>query len=240
MHHIKRLRPSPAMIVAIIALVLSLGGTSYAAIVLPAGSVGTKQLKKNAVVSSKVKNASLTAADVKNESLTTSDVKDGSLTTADITDGSLTTADISDGSLTTADISEASLSTLGRVAMASNDVTVAASSSTRVAVVTLEAPTPGFVLVNGWVNAAYPNARWAVRVWDDGGGADAHSPYFNTVSGNGGQMTVSNTAVFPVAAGSHNFSVRVEANLSTVAFDAYGTITAQFIPYNGVGARTAP
>ena len=46
MDHIKRLRPSPAMIVAIVALVLSLGGTSYAAIVLPANSVGTTQIKK--------------------------------------------------------------------------------------------------------------------------------------------------------------------------------------------------
>jgi hypothetical protein len=217
MHYIKRLRPSPAMIVAIIALVLSLGGTSYAAIVLPAGSVGTKQIKKNAVVSSKVKNESLTTQDVKNESLTTSDVKDGSLTTADI--------------------SEASLSTLGRVAIASNSVNVAASSSTRVAVVTLSAPTTGFVLVNGWVDAAYPNARWAVRVWDDGGGDTAHSPYFNCAIATGGEMTASNTAVFPVAAGSHNFSVRVEANTSTVAFNAYGTITAQFVPYNGAGTK---
>ena len=240
MHHIKRLRPSPAMIVAIVALVLSLGGTSYAAIVLPAGSVGTKQIKKNAVISSKVKNGSLTTSDVKNESLTTSDVKNESLTTADISDGSLTTADIADGSLTTSDISEASLSTLGRVAMASNHVNVPASSSTRVAVVTLEAPTTGFVLVNGWVDAAYPNARWAVRVWEDGVGDTAHSPYFNNAVATGGQRSISNTAVFPVAAGSHNFSVRVEENGSTVAFDAFGTVTAQFIPYNGVGAKTAP
>ena len=71
MDHVKRLRPSPAMIVAIIALVLSLGGTSYAAIVLPAGSVGTKQLKSNAVVGSKVKNGSLTVADISASSLST-------------------------------------------------------------------------------------------------------------------------------------------------------------------------
>ena len=137
MHLIKRLRPSPAMIVAIVALVLSLGGTSYAAIILPANSVGTKQIKKSAVVSSKVKNESLTAADVKNESLTTSDVKDGSLTASDIADGSLTTSDIADGSLTTSDISAASLSTLGRVAIASNDVNITGPTS-RVAVVRLD------------------------------------------------------------------------------------------------------
>jgi hypothetical protein len=56
-------RPSPAMVIALCALVIAMGGTSYAAIKLPANSVGTKQLKANAVVSSKVKNGSLTAAD---------------------------------------------------------------------------------------------------------------------------------------------------------------------------------
>jgi hypothetical protein len=58
-----RLRPSPALVVACLALAVSLGGTSYAAITLPKNSVGTKQLKKNAVISTKVKNGSLLRAD---------------------------------------------------------------------------------------------------------------------------------------------------------------------------------
>jgi hypothetical protein len=56
-------RPSPAMVIALLALLIAMGGTSYAAIKLPANSVGTKQLKANAVVSSKVKNHSLIAED---------------------------------------------------------------------------------------------------------------------------------------------------------------------------------
>jgi hypothetical protein len=56
-------RPSPSMMVASVALLVALGGTSYAAIQLPANSVGTKQLKKNAVISKKVKNRSLKAID---------------------------------------------------------------------------------------------------------------------------------------------------------------------------------
>jgi collagen triple helix repeat protein len=55
--------PRPATVLAGLALVVALGGTGYAAVVLPAGSVGTAQLKKDAVVSSKVKNGSLRAAD---------------------------------------------------------------------------------------------------------------------------------------------------------------------------------
>ncbi|MFZ1880590.1 MAG: hypothetical protein WAU41_10525, partial [Gaiellaceae bacterium] len=47
------------------ALLVALGGTAYAAGVLPAGSVGTVQLRHDAVVSSKVKDASLLGRDFK-------------------------------------------------------------------------------------------------------------------------------------------------------------------------------
>jgi hypothetical protein len=56
-------RPSPALVISVIALSVALGGTGYAAIVLPANSVGKKQIKKNAVTSAKVKNGSLHLAD---------------------------------------------------------------------------------------------------------------------------------------------------------------------------------
>jgi len=48
--------------VAYVALFIALGGTSYAA-TLPRNSVGSKQLKANAVTSAKVKNRSLRATD---------------------------------------------------------------------------------------------------------------------------------------------------------------------------------
>ena len=52
------------MIVACVALFLATTGTGVAVInALPKGSVGTKQLKNNAVISSKVKNHSLKAVD---------------------------------------------------------------------------------------------------------------------------------------------------------------------------------
>src|SRR3954471_11991482 len=60
-------RPSPAMAVALLSLVVATGGTGYAASNLPRNSVGTQQIKRNAVVSSKVKKDTLTGDDV-NES----------------------------------------------------------------------------------------------------------------------------------------------------------------------------
>ena len=65
MNRLLHLRPSPAMVVACAALFVSLGGVGYAAIVLPANSVGTKQLKRNAVNSAKVKKHSLLRSDFK-------------------------------------------------------------------------------------------------------------------------------------------------------------------------------
>ena len=53
----------PATVLSVVALLFSLGGVGYAAGVLPRGSVGTAQLRNNAVVSSKVRNGSLLAAD---------------------------------------------------------------------------------------------------------------------------------------------------------------------------------
>ena len=56
-------RPSPSMAVAFLALLVALGGTSYAVVQLPRGSVGNAQLKRNAVTTSKVKNGSLLRRD---------------------------------------------------------------------------------------------------------------------------------------------------------------------------------
>jgi hypothetical protein len=52
---------SPALLLACLALLVAVGGTSYAQVALPANSVGTKQLKNGAVVASKVKLRSLLA-----------------------------------------------------------------------------------------------------------------------------------------------------------------------------------
>jgi hypothetical protein len=65
--------------VAYLALFVALGGTSYAAIKLPAGSVGSKQIKNGTV-----KNADLAA-----NAVTSPKVRDGSLLSADFRAGQL-------------------------------------------------------------------------------------------------------------------------------------------------------
>src|SRR5262245_23567105 len=85
---VKRL-PSPAMVVACIALAVALGGTSYAAIKLPRNSVGTKQLQKNAVVAAKLSARSVGPQKLQNNAVTTRTVKDNQLTGAKVVESSL-------------------------------------------------------------------------------------------------------------------------------------------------------
>jgi hypothetical protein len=68
-------RPSPALIVSIIALIAALAGTSYAAVnQLPKNSVGTKQLKSKSVTTGKIANNAVTGVKVAANTLTGADV----------------------------------------------------------------------------------------------------------------------------------------------------------------------
>jgi hypothetical protein len=72
------------MIVALIALFVALGGSSYAAI-----KIGSKNIKRGAVGTRAIANNSVSSADVRNGSLTGRDVKNNSLSNADINNSTL-------------------------------------------------------------------------------------------------------------------------------------------------------
>jgi hypothetical protein len=78
----QRLRkvPSPALVIASIALVLALGGTSIAAVSqLPRASVGAPQLKAGAVTTAKIRNNDVRSLDVRNGSLLRVDFRAGQI-----------------------------------------------------------------------------------------------------------------------------------------------------------------
>jgi hypothetical protein len=74
-----RLRPTPSMVVAMAALVVALGGTSYAVTRLPARSVGTTHLKNAAVTRAKLANNAVDGSKVAFNALTGKDIKEKSL-----------------------------------------------------------------------------------------------------------------------------------------------------------------
>jgi hypothetical protein len=66
--------------IALLALFIALGGTAYAAGVIPANSIGPKQLKKNAVTRPKIKANAVNGAKIANDSVTGADILESSLT----------------------------------------------------------------------------------------------------------------------------------------------------------------
>ena len=132
-----------ANVMATVAVFVALGGSSYAALSLPKKSVGTKQLKRNAVTSSKVRNGAITGADVNESSF---GQVPSAATAANATNatnaGHATNADqaTNAGSATTAVTANAAFSTYH------DDSIPLPDSSGPLA--TLNIPTPGNYVVN--------------------------------------------------------------------------------------------
>ena len=89
-------RPSPAMVVASVALLVALGGTSVAAVnQLAANSVGTSQLKSNAVTTPKIKNSAVNASKLASNAVATAKIAGNAVTNAKIANGTIQPADLS-------------------------------------------------------------------------------------------------------------------------------------------------
>jgi hypothetical protein len=68
-----------ANVTATMALIVALGGTSYAAITLPANSVGSRQIKRGGVRNSDIGRSAVTSGKVRNGTLRTEDFRAGQL-----------------------------------------------------------------------------------------------------------------------------------------------------------------
>ena len=81
MHKAGIKRPSPAMVVAVIALITALGGSAWAASQLPKNSVGSRQLKAKSVTTGKIANNAVTGVKVAPNTLTGANINVGALGT---------------------------------------------------------------------------------------------------------------------------------------------------------------
>jgi hypothetical protein len=81
---LKGARPSPALVISLVALFVSIGGIGYAAT-----TITGKNVKNSSLTGKDVKNSSLTGSDIKNSSLSGKDIKNNSLTGSDVLESKL-------------------------------------------------------------------------------------------------------------------------------------------------------
>ena len=122
-------QPSPALIVSVIALITALGGTSYAALILPPNSVGTVQLKNGAVTTPKIKNGAVTAPKINTAGLTVPNalhansadsVGANGVNTSAIQDAAVTSPKLAQGSVGAAQLKGTYAAVSGGTAAAAN------------------------------------------------------------------------------------------------------------------------
>jgi hypothetical protein len=89
-------RPSPALVIACLALFVSLGGVSYG---VATGFIDSREIQNNTIRSKDVRNATLRTEDIRNNEIRGFDVRNSSLQGRDIAFNTLTGADIDEASL---------------------------------------------------------------------------------------------------------------------------------------------
>jgi hypothetical protein len=93
---ILRLRPSPALVIACIALFVSLGGVSYG---VATGFIDSREIRNNTISSGDVRNNTLRTFDIRNNEVRGFDIRNSSIQGRDIAFNTLTGADIAEDSL---------------------------------------------------------------------------------------------------------------------------------------------
>jgi hypothetical protein len=102
----RELRPSPSMVVALLALAIALGGTAYAA-----NKIGTNQIKSNAVTTAKIKNNAVTTPKIKSGAVTNGKISSAAVTTGKIGVDAVTPEKIAIGAVTSEKIADDAVST---------------------------------------------------------------------------------------------------------------------------------
>ncbi len=109
MHHRIR-RPSPSLLISVLALFIALGGIGYAAS-LPKNSVGTAQIKNKAVVSTKLGSESVTSAAIRSKAVGITDIADKAVGQRALADQAVNSAKIASKAVGLSDIADQAVGT---------------------------------------------------------------------------------------------------------------------------------
>jgi hypothetical protein len=246
---ILRRTPSPAMVVACLALTVALSGAGYAAIVLPANSVGTKQLKRGAVAASDVRAGAITRRKVRADAITSAKVLNNALTGADVNEATLGQVPAAASSANSDMVDGLHANQLVRATTVTDftdndDFDTCAWTTVTTKAVT--APTAGILLVwgNAWAQRDFSDPDIAVlnaRVAVD---ATAATTEVRTHLGNDAGLEdpdgfAAISGAVPVAAGARNVDLQIQECSAGMAFIAEKSITTLFVPFGNAGSPGA-
>jgi hypothetical protein len=253
--------PSPAMVVALASLVMSVGGTVTAAALITSADI-----KDNTIRSVDIRDETIKSRDVDNGTLTGVDVKDGTIKGVDVANGALTGVDVKNNSLTGADLNESTLAEVPSAASATNAqdagevdgfdanslIRVAHTGTNSVLALTTSfqtygptlsiiAPAAGFVMVQGstTVGTGLTECTWGcafaglVRHVQSG----VTSQYTQDSVGTGQRdANMSHVSVFPVNPGLNTFQMRLVRNTGDGNLRAQTMeLTAIYSPFGPAG-----
>lgn len=229
--------------IALIALFLALGGTTYAAVSLPANSVGAKQLKKNAVINKKIKANAVTGGKVKNDSLTGADVVEGSLGTVPSATNATHATSADSATNATNATTAANANKLG--GLAANQLVRATAASagntddpcgggainanfqgaafTNLVSKAVTAPVAGVLVITGRIASEFSSGtgpgtiRLLGRLAVDGAqsGPQSETSLSNTSASCGEGRTLAMTTAVAVTAGNHTVAVQAKKSTTT-------------------------
>jgi hypothetical protein len=98
-----------ANVMATVAMFIALGGGAYAAVKLPANSVGTKQIKKNGVRAADLGTAAVTSTKLAAKAVRTPALSDGAVAFSKLAPNAVDGSKVIDNSLGGADVNESTL-----------------------------------------------------------------------------------------------------------------------------------
>jgi hypothetical protein len=183
--------PSPALVIACVALFVSLGGVSYG---LAKGSIDSREIKNNTIRSKDVRNNTLRTFDIRNNEVRGFDIRNSTIQGRDVAFNTLTGDDVAENSLgkvpsaTTADTA-ATATTAGSVATLK---TIAPTSLAEgAAPVTLA--THGPLTLSGACEAAGANTEAIARLQT----TEANSAAGGTSTSGGAPATVTDPSFGP-------------------------------------------
>jgi hypothetical protein len=173
-------RTNYANVTATLALFVALSGGAYAATILPANSVGARQIKRDAVERGKIKNRAVDSAKVLDGSLTGADISEGTL-------GKVPFAAAADTATNAVNATHASTSAaIDKLTYKSASASAPATTDSTAATASCDAgqrATGGGVKLDnpaaGLVDDSYPdgNAAWTAHVYNPSGSAQNFTVY---------------------------------------------------------------